>query len=257
MSEPRKPRLRLGGVPVDPVTFVEALDAIAALVAAGRGGTVFTPNVDHVVMADHDDALRRAYAAVDLSLADGMPILWASRLLGDPLPAKVSGSDLVLPLMDRAEREGWRVYLLGGGPGVGEKAAARLVERYPRLVIAGTDSPRIDLGAPASSRADVAERIRAARPDLVLVALGAPKQEVWSAEVAPGLKPAVLIGVGAAIDFVAGTVPRAPPWMSASGLEWLYRLGREPRRLWKRYLVRDPEFLVIVLRDLLRRGGRP
>ncbi len=250
-------RLRLGRLHVDDITFEGALDAIAAMITEGRGGSVFTPNVDHVVMADHDDRFRKAYESADLSLADGMPVLWAARLLGKPLPEKISGSDLVLPLMERAERHGWRVYLLGGAPGVGELAAARLRERFPRLPIAGTDAPRIDMDAPPSTRAPVVERLRAAKADIVLVALGAPKQELWIAEAARDLRPAVLLGIGAAVDFIAGTAKRAPPWMSRSGLEWAYRLGREPRRMWKRYLLRDPEFLVIVLRDLRasRRAG--
>ena len=113
---------------------------------------------------------------------------------------------------------------------------------------------RIDMGAPAATRADVVQRVRASRADLVLVALGAPKQELWNAEAAADLRPAVLLRIGAAVDFVAGTARRAPKWVSASGLEWLYRLGREPRRLWRRYLLRDPEFLFIVLRQL--RGSR-
>jgi N-acetylglucosaminyldiphosphoundecaprenol N-acetyl-beta-D-mannosaminyltransferase len=240
---------------VDDLTFAQALEAIATMVASGRGGRVYTPNVDHVVMAHHDERFRNAYEAVDLSLADGMPLLWAARMLGQPLPEKISGSDLVLPLMERAAREGWRVYLLGGAAGVGAMAAERLVERFPRIVIAGTDAPRIDMDAPATSRSPVLDSIRAANADLVLVALGAPKQELWIAEAATDLRPAVLLGIGAAVDFIAGAARRAPGWMSASGLEWLFRLAQEPRRMWRRYLVRDPEFLVIVLRDLLRSRG--
>jgi N-acetylglucosaminyldiphosphoundecaprenol N-acetyl-beta-D-mannosaminyltransferase len=251
-ERPGRRRVRVGRVWVDALTFDQALEAIAALVADGKGGAVFTPNVDHVVMVERDERFRGAYDEADLSLADGMPLLWAARLLGDPLPAKISGSDLVLPLIERAAREGWRVYLLGGGPGVGEKAAEKLVARFPGLVIAGTDAPFLDMGAPAESRSGVVARVRAAEPDLVLVAFGAPKQELFIREAAPLLRPAVLLGVGASIDFIAGTVRRAPRWMSENGLEWLYRLAREPRRMWKRYLVRDPEFALIVLRDLLR-----
>jgi N-acetylglucosaminyldiphosphoundecaprenol N-acetyl-beta-D-mannosaminyltransferase len=256
-AERARRRLRLGSVPIDELTFAQALDAIAAMIAGGEGGTVFTPNVDHVVMADHDARFRRAYETANLSLADGMPVLWAARLLGRPLPAKISGSDLVLPLMERAAREQWRVYILGGAPGVGALAAARLTERFPGIVIAGTDAPRIDMDAPPSSRAAVLDRVRAAKANVVLVALGAPKQELWMAEAAPDLRPAVLLGVGAAVDFIAGTAKRAPPWMSASGLEWIHRFAQEPRRLWRRYLLRDPEFLVIVLRELRSRpSGR-
>jgi N-acetylglucosaminyldiphosphoundecaprenol N-acetyl-beta-D-mannosaminyltransferase len=126
------------------------------------------------------------------------------------------------------------------------------VARFPRISIVGVDSPRIDMDAPAPSRAEAVARVRASKADLVLVALGAPKQELWIAENARELRPAVLLGVGAVVDFIAGAVTRAPPWMSASGLEWLYRFGQEPRRLWKRYLLRDPEFLIIVLREFLR-----
>jgi N-acetylglucosaminyldiphosphoundecaprenol N-acetyl-beta-D-mannosaminyltransferase len=245
-------RIRLGGLPIDHLTFSQALDAIAAMIAAGEGGSVFTPNVDHVVMAAHDERFRVAYEAASLCLADGMPVLWAARLLGVPLPEKISGSDLVWPLLERAEREQWRVYILGGAPGVGEQAARRLAARFPRIVIAGTDAPRIDMDAPAEARADVLTRVRASRPDLVLVALGAPKQELWIAESAADLRPAVLLGIGAAVDFIAGTARRAPRWVSSAGLEWLYRLAQEPGRLWKRYLLRDPEFLLIVLRELRR-----
>jgi N-acetylglucosaminyldiphosphoundecaprenol N-acetyl-beta-D-mannosaminyltransferase len=245
-------RVQLGELQVDRLTFTQALDRIEAMVSARKGGVVFTPNVDHVVMAGHDARFREAYAKADLSLADGMPVVWASHLLGEPLPAKISGSDLVLPLMERANRGRWRVFLLGGGPGVADVAAANLMARFPDLVIAGTLSPRVDMSQPASSREGTLETLRAARPDVVLVALGAPKQELWIAESAAALRPAVLLGVGAAVDFVAGTVQRAPDWISAAGLEWLYRLAREPRRLWRRYLLRDPAFLLILLGDLRR-----
>jgi len=252
--------LRVGAVPVDEVTFAGALEAIDDLVTSRRGGYVLTPNVDHVVLAEAEPALKAAYADAALSLADGMPILWASRLLGRPLPAKVSGSDLVAPLMARAASRGWSVYLLGGAPGVGEKAAAVLRDRLPALRIAGIDAPHI--GAPDDAEAAAAaERIRAAHPDLVLVALGCPKQELWMKHQAARLGPSVALGIGASLDFVAGVVRRAPRWVSRLGLEWFYRLLHEPRRLWRRYLVRDPKFLGIVWRQLRARGrlgpGRP
>lgn len=250
-------RFHLGQLAVDRVTFAGALDAIAGMVERRRGGMVFTPNVDHVVMAEEDAHFQIAYAAADLSLADGMPIVWASRLLGHPVPEKISGSDLAPRLMKLAEARGFRVYLLGGAEGVAELAARKLQTIHPRLAIAGTASPRIDLSEPKESRQRLVEQIRGAAPDIVLVALGAPKQELWMYEAASALSPAVLLGVGAAIDFLAGTARRAPKWMSAYGLEWLYRLVQEPRRLWRRYLVRDPKFLGILWGDLLaRRGAR-
>lgn len=238
-------RFQLGSIAVDCLTFPETLDAVESLV--GRGGMVFTPNVDHVVRADSDARLRAAYAAADLSLADGMPLVWASRLLGPRLPAKISGSDLVVPLLERAGRLGWRVYFLGGAPGVAEKAAAILRAQIPQLQIVGTDAARVELDGPHE---ELAARIADSGADLVLVALGSPKQELFIHQVASSLRPAVLVGVGASLDFIAGASRRAPRWMSSIGLEWLHRLAQEPRRMWRRYLVRDPKFLSIVLRAL-------
>jgi N-acetylglucosaminyldiphosphoundecaprenol N-acetyl-beta-D-mannosaminyltransferase len=252
-SAPRRPRFPIGRLAVDPLTFREALDAIAGLVDAGQGGTVLTPNIDHVVLCETDARLREAYAAASLSLVDGMPVLWASRLLGGPLPEKVSGSDLILPLMKLAAERNFRVYLLGGADGVAESAARHLREVVPGLRIVGTCAPRLDEGCEPPVEGDVLARVHAARPDLILVALGCPKQEIFMHRTAARLRPAVMLGIGAGLDFWAGTARRAPRWVSAAGLEWLYRLAREPRRLWRRYLVRDPEFLWILLRELRSR----
>lgn len=240
-------RVRFGHLWVDALTFTGALDRIVALVQSGAGGSVFTPNLDHVVTAEDDLSFRAACASADLSVADGQPLVWASRLLGARLPEKVSGSDLVWPLMQRAAQLGWRVYLLGGAPGVGEAAAERLT-RELGVCIVGVDAPAIPLDALDGAPDPALERARAARPDLVLVALGSPKQERWIHRALPRLRPAVAIGVGASLDFVTGRVKRAPRWMSRSGLEWLYRLWQEPRRLAVRYLWKDPRFLAVLLR---------
>jgi N-acetylglucosaminyldiphosphoundecaprenol N-acetyl-beta-D-mannosaminyltransferase len=249
-------RLTLGPVPVDVVTFAAALDRVEELVQARAGGAVFTPNVDHVVLAHENARLRDAYARASLSLADGMPLLWTARLLGTPLPEKISGSDFVVPLLERAAQRSWGVYFLGGAPGVAAKARDAIVAQLPGLRIVGVDAPRIDVDEPPAERQPVIDRIRATGADVVLVALGAPKQEIWIDQVRSALAPAVLLGVGASLDFIAGTVPRAPRWMSRSGLEWLYRLGREPGRMWKRYLVRDPKFLLVMAPAIGRRLGR-
>jgi N-acetylglucosaminyldiphosphoundecaprenol N-acetyl-beta-D-mannosaminyltransferase len=241
-------RIQIGKLPIDVVDLAGSVNAIEDLI--GVGGTVFTPNVDHIVMGEQNEVFRRAYQRTSLSLVDGVPVLWASRLLGRPLPEKVSGSDLVLPLMERAAARGWRVFLLGGAPGTGEIAAARLKEQFPSLLIVGTEAPWIDLKSPVAERHAVAARIAEAKPDLVMVAFGAPKQEIFCDEMLDLLKPAVLVCVGAGLDFIAGAAHRAPPWMSRWGLEWMYRLAREPRRLAARYLLRDPQFFVILLREL-------
>jgi len=242
--------VRFGQLWIDAVTFAQAVDEIERLVEQGQGGSVFTPNVDHVVKVDGDPVFRAAYERASLSLADGQPVVWASRLLGAEarLPAKVSGSDLVLPLMERAGQRGWRVYMCGGPPGVAEAAAEAARQRYGVKVV-GTESPRMAMVANPEDDA-IAERVRKAEAQLLLVGFGAPKQELFITRAGEKLGPAVALGIGASLDFMAGRVPRAPRWMSRSGLEWLYRLGKEPRRLWRRYLVEDPKFLLILMRTL-------
>jgi N-acetylglucosaminyldiphosphoundecaprenol N-acetyl-beta-D-mannosaminyltransferase len=245
ISESR--RLRIGRLWIDAVTFDDALRRISALVESGTGGAVFTPNVDHVMTAETNREFRGAYRAADLALPDGRPLIWASHLLGLSLPEKVSGSDLVLPLARIAGARGWRVYLLGGAPGVAEAAAERLRAEFG-VNIVGIDDAIVRIDHSEDERRAITDRIAAARAQLLLVALGAPKQELWITQVRAQLGPAVAIGVGASLDFVAGTVRRAPRWMSDVGLEWTYRLMQEPRRLWRRYLLRGPLFLLIVFR---------
>jgi N-acetylglucosaminyldiphosphoundecaprenol N-acetyl-beta-D-mannosaminyltransferase len=247
-------RIRIGKVGLDALSMQGAIDAIVGLVRQGRGGTVFTPNVDHIVQAEHDPAFRAAYERTSLSLVDGTPVLWAARLLGTPLPAKLSGSDMLEPVLTRAEQEGLRVVLLGGGPGVAELAAQNLRQRMPKLQIVDTLAPRLGLEPTPEEHACV-ERLLAARADLIFVCLGAPKQELFSDRNRERLAPAVLVGFGAAVDFAAGTIPRAPGWVSGAGLEWAVRLGREPRRLAARYLLRDPEFFKIVAKQALGQRG--
>jgi N-acetylglucosaminyldiphosphoundecaprenol N-acetyl-beta-D-mannosaminyltransferase len=232
------------------------LEVLEELVSEGEGGAVFTPNVDHIVLADDNARMREAYARASLSLADGMPLLWASALLRQPLPERVSGSDFTPLLLERAAERGWRVYFLGGTPGVAALARDRLRERLPRLQVVGVDASRIDEDAPPERWDSLIEGIRATNPHIVLVALGAPKQEIVIDRMRADLRPAVMLAVGGSLDFVAGTIPRAPAWMARSGLEWLFRLTREPRRLWRRYLLRDPKFLIIVGRALRERARR-
>lgn len=239
-------RIQIGRVPVDVVNIDEALKAIDCMVKERVGGTVFTPNADHVVQAEDDARFRRAYEATQLSLADGVSIVWSSRVLGDPLPMKISGSDLVMPLLRLAAARGYRVYFLGADPGVAELAKSAVERILPGIQIVGVDSPKIRIDHVEQA---VIDKVLAARPDLVLVALGAPKQEVFCSEQRIALAPAVLLGIGASLDFLAGTKRRAPRWISDNGLEWLYRLVQEPRRLAYRYLIRDPRFVGIVFRQ--------
>lgn len=247
-------RIRIGALPVDVLTFDEALSRIVALAKSGEGGFVVTPNVDHVVLADEDPRFLAAYEAASLSLVDGFPLLVTARLFRTPLPEKISGSDLCVPLLERAAKENLRVYFLGAGPGVADEAKQKLEARIEGLQIVGTDSPKVDLDGPDSEKSlrAITDRIAAAKPDIVLVALGAPKQELLCHRIAKDVRPAVLLGIGATLDFIAGRVKRAPPWMSKVGLEWAFRLGQEPKRLFHRYVIRDSKYPGIVLRHRLR-----
>jgi N-acetylglucosaminyldiphosphoundecaprenol N-acetyl-beta-D-mannosaminyltransferase len=246
----------MGRLWVDALTFDGALEAVRALVERGSGGAVFTPNVDHVVMAETDAALRRAYRRASLAFADGVPLIWASHtLLRAPLPAKLSGSDMILPLARLAAERGWGVYLLGGLPGAAAEAG-RILTAACGVRIVGVDDARVTVDGDTAADRAAMDRVRAARPDLVFVALGAPKQELWISRAMDELRPAVAIGVGASLDFIAGRVKRSPAWMSRVGLEWTYRLAQEPRRLWYRYLVRGPRFAGIVWRTARLRASQ-
>jgi N-acetylglucosaminyldiphosphoundecaprenol N-acetyl-beta-D-mannosaminyltransferase len=226
------------------LTFAQALRAIESLVDEGKGGAVYTPNVDHVMKAQSNEAFRGAYEHASLSLADGMPLVWAARLLGCPLPERVAGSDLLIPLLELAARRRWRVYLLGGAPGVAEATAKLLTEKRGVCVVGWDDCLIASDGS--DTRGDSAARARAAKPDLILVGLGPPKQELWIRRSADAVRPAVSLGVGAGLDFLAGKYRRAPRWMARTGLEWTFRLLQEPRRLWWRYLVEGPRFALVV-----------
>ncbi|MEI6666729.1 MAG: WecB/TagA/CpsF family glycosyltransferase [Acidobacteriota bacterium] len=246
-------RLALGGLFVDRVTKDEAIGRVDDLIAAGGGGYVVTPNIDHVVLVGQDARLRAAYRRASLSLADGQPLLWMARALGSPLPEKISGSDILAPLMASAAAKQRRVFFFGATPEVSAEAARRLVARYPALRVVGRDSSywSPDL-ADGAADAAIIRAIRESGADLVVVALGTPKQEIWMERFQRELAPAVSIGLGASLDFVAGTVSRAPAWMSRAGLEWVFRLWQEPRRLAYRYLVRDLQIIPIFAGDVYR-----
>lgn len=244
----------LGRLHAHALTFARALDAIEDLCARGDGGYVVTPNVDHVVQAEHDSFFAKAYEESSLSLVDGKPLVWWSRALGHPLPEKISGSDLVRPLMTRAASRGLSVFLLGGREGIAQRAADLFVQENPSLSVAGVVAPPFGFDGNPEEDARIVHAIQRAAPSLVLVALGAPRQELWMHKHHRILAPTVLIGVGGALDMVAGVFPRAPRWVSDAGLEWMFRLVHEPRRLARRYLVRDRAIFGIAWRQLRGRS---
>jgi N-acetylglucosaminyldiphosphoundecaprenol N-acetyl-beta-D-mannosaminyltransferase len=247
----------VAGVLVDDVSMADAVDAIDRLIARQAPAYVLTPNADHVVRVQRDPSFAAIYREAALVLADGMPIVWASRLLGTPLQEKVSGSDLFPHLCARAAEKGYGVYLLGGQPGAAAVAGARLKTRHPALRIAGHCCPPLGFDQDEAASAQVVRAVVEARPHILFVALGSPKQERWIHRHLATCQVPVAIGVGASIDFAAGVVRRAPGWMQRAGLEWLWRLLVEPRRLWRRYLIEDPKFIWYVARQWWGRATPP
>ena len=241
------PEIRLRGVPVHVLTLEQAADLIISRLQAGLGGWVVTPNLDILRRATRDAEFRRLYDATTLRLADGMPLVWASRLQGTPLPGRAAGSDLIFTLAGRAARAGASLFLLGGNPGTAERAAGELVERYPGLRIAGMECPPMGFERDERNLHALAQRLQAARPDIVMVALGSPKQERLIEFLRVSLPGAWFLGLGISFSFVAGEVRRAPRWMRGIGLEWVHRLSQEPRRLARRYLIDGLPFALRLL----------
>lgn len=226
------------GVPIDHLNTDEALDRMEEFILEGRrtgqGHQVATVNVDFIVQALEDPELQYLLQDVDLATADGMPLVWASRVIGNPLEGRVAGSDFVPLLAERAAQRGYSIFFLGAGPGVAERAAEVLKQRYPDLPVAGIYAPPFqpvhEMGA------ETLERIKEANPDILLVAFGNPKQEKFIRMFGRELNVPLMIGVGGTLDFIAGVRQRAPIWMQRLGLEWFYRLIQEPSRLWRRYV---------------------
>ena len=237
----------LAGVPFDPLNETQVVAHIIESAKNGRGGWVATPNIDICRVAASEPGLRELLASASLVTVDGMPLLWAARLRGQPLPERVTGSSLIFTLTEAAARHGLSVYLLGGEPGVPERAGEALRRRCPGLVVAGADSPEVGRVPTPGTAEAVRARLAAAAPDIVFVGLGFPKQERLITAVSAVLPNAWFVSCGAAIPFAAGSVPRAPRWMQRVGLEWVHRLLREPRRLFSRYVVHDLPFAATLL----------
>ena len=225
-------RVEILGTKVDPTTYGEALARIQSFVQRGGVHQVVTVNPEFVMRARWDEPFHQVLNDADLALADGIGLVWAARLLGHCLPARVAGSDLVPHIAQHAAELGWRLYLLGAPHGVAERAAQVLKDRYPGLQVAGTYAGS---AAPEMEEALVG-RIRAAAPDVLFVAYGAPAQDMWIARNLSSLGVPVAMGVGGAFDFIAGRAKRAPRWVQRLGLEWLHRLIHQPWR-WRRMLA--------------------
>jgi len=243
-------RVNILGVGVSAINMATALEIIEGWIARRESHYVCVTGVHGVMESRRDESLRRIHDQAGLVTPDGMPLVWLSRLRGFHQVDRVYGPDLMLALCERSVDLGYRHFFYGGAEGVPEQLAAVLQGRFPGLRVVGTYSPPFRPLTPEEDR-EMVRMINGANPDIVWVGLSTPKQERWMAEHVGRLTAPVLIGVGAAFDFHTGRKPQAPRWMQRAGLEWLFRLLTEPRRLWRRYLINNPLFIALVVLEML------
>jgi N-acetylglucosaminyldiphosphoundecaprenol N-acetyl-beta-D-mannosaminyltransferase len=248
-------RVWVFGIPFAPLTMAGTIKAIYALIDLGQPAYVITANTHYAMLSEKDPELRVINEDAAFIIADGAPLVWAARWIGQPLPERVAGSDLIFELSAEAARKQSRLFLLGGAKGIADEAARRLCARFPGLQVVGTACPTLQELTEEEEKALIA-RITATRPDILLVAFGQPKGERWIHRHLCELGVPISIQVGASLDFAAGMIQRAPRWMQKSGLEWAFRLSLEPKRLFWRY-ARNASFIMRnSVRELCRAAGR-
>lgn len=243
-------RVEILGCPFDAVSFDQTLGRMRAAAAAGRRMQIVPANVDFIMQARRDPVFASELGRADLVVADGVPVLWAAALLGRPLKGRVSGTDLAWRAAGIAAELGRPVAIVGGRIERTRRAAARMARSFPGARVIAFDTP-FPLDPPAAGRLVAA--VRAVAPAILLVALGAPRQERFVQEHLAASGASVGIGVGSALDILSGAAPRAPAWMKDRGFEWLWRMAQEPRRLGRRYLVENSPFVLLVIREMARR----
>jgi N-acetylglucosaminyldiphosphoundecaprenol N-acetyl-beta-D-mannosaminyltransferase len=239
-------RINVLGVGISDINHATALELIREAIADGRKGYVTVTGVHGVSECQTDEELRRVHNESFLTTPDGMPMVWMGKLAGSQLIERVYGPDMMLNVLGEGIDRGWRHFFFGGGEGVAEKLKIRLEDRFPGVQIVGTFTPPFR-PLNEAEESDLERRVAEAKPHCFWVGLSTPKQERFMARYLPRLDTTLMFGVGAAFDFHAGLVPQAPRWMQQAGLEWLYRLAKEPKRLWKRYFKNNPLFIGRVL----------
>lgn len=241
----------LAGVPLHRVSFGETLDLMESYIAERVPSLVCTVNVNQLYAFRRDAAFRAAYWRARLLVADGRPLLWAAKAMGEPLPAHVPGSRLLPAFAERAAARRYRLFFLGAAPGVAEEAAQLLEGRNPGLKVVGCYSPPLGFECDAALNSETIARVKAATPDALFVAFGAPKQEKWLATHLKELAVPVSVGIGSTFDSLASRGQAAPDWATRNGLEWYYRFALEPKRLWKRYLLENTRVLPTLACEIL------
>ena len=232
-------RIKFMNTEIDNLTMKETLDEIDKLILKNDKSYVVTPNVDHIVQLETDVELKNIYRDASLILADGKPLLWISKWYKTPIKEKISGSDLFPLLCEMAAKKGYSMFFLGAAEGVAAKAAENLKKKYNGLKRVGTYSPPYGFEKDEIESEKIIDMVKEAHPDILIVGLGCPKQEKFIYSYRDRLNVPISLGLGASFDFEAGNIKRAPKWMANHGLEWLFRITQDPKRLAKRYLVDD------------------
>lgn len=252
----QRPRIDLQGIPFDAITESQTCARIVDALNRKQGGYVVTVNLDHLLRCRRFPRYKSLVRQADLVVADGMPLIWASRLQGSPLPERVAGSTLCVSLARSLAENGKSLFLLGGNPGVAEQAAYVLKERHPSLRIAGTYFPEFGFEKDPRKFETIRQLLQGSKPDMVYVSLGSPKQEELIDRLREDFPRMWWMGVGISLSFIAGDVERAPLWVQRLGLEWMHRLAQEPKRLAKRYLIDGIPFAIQLLISSALRGFR-
>lgn len=241
-------RMKFMNIEIDNLTMDEALDRIDSLIQDNRSAYVVTPNVDHLVQLERGGELNEVYKHADLILTDGKPLIWISKLYGRPIKEKISGSDLFPKLCALAADKGYKMYFLGAAEGVAAKAAENLEKRFPGLQVVGTYSPPFGFEKDETEMEKIKKQIKDVTPHILVVGLGCPKQELFILHHKDELGVPLSLGLGASLDFEAGNIKRAPKWMADHGLEWLFRITQDPKRMARRYLIDDRKILGMVIK---------
>jgi N-acetylglucosaminyldiphosphoundecaprenol N-acetyl-beta-D-mannosaminyltransferase len=236
-------RVNILGCPITKLGLEEFVEEIEGFIASGTPHYVSVVNVAKLVKMRSDKELEQSVVGADLIGADGVPLVWASRLLGTPLPGRVNGTDLMYKLLHRAHEKGYRIFFFGARPEVLDKVVEVVQKEYPGVRVVGTQHGYFS----SAEETQIVQRIRSSQADILFIGFGTPKKELWVKRYVHAMGVPVVHGVGGSFDVLAGVIPRAPLWMQRSGLEWLFRLFQEPRRMWRRYLITNTLFLLLLL----------
>lgn len=241
-------RIKFMNTEIDNLTMQETLQAIDQLIQENKSAYVVTPNVDHIVQLETSKELKAVYENASLILTDGKPLLWIAKWYGTPIKEKISGSDLFPLLCNMAAKKGYKLFFLGAAEGVAAKAAENLANKFKGLQVVGTYSPPFGFENNQIEMDKIKSMIKESKPDILIVGLGCPKQEKFMYHHCKELGVPISFGLGASLDFEAGNIKRAPRWMAEHGLEWLFRITQDPKRMAKRYLINDRKILKLAIK---------